>query len=279
MSAKVGVFVDSGNIYRNGGKKMNYDVLRDFARRDGAQLIRLNAYIPYYFERAKTDPDYQEGIKDFLSIIRDQGYKAVIKKVKRYIDEDGNEVHKANTDVDLTVDILRNARYLDRILLVTGDGDFVSLLRDVQNVGCRVEVVAFNNVSADLRREADWFVSGYLIPNLLGQERGEKPWGDLGSQVRGTCYHYLSDRGFGRLRYFKRMPDAFSLSRHLDTRDEHYPYATASFHVTELQEQGLAFELPSDELIFAFTLNRSEWNDDQFQAADIELVCDLRSEY
>ena len=36
----------------------------------------------------------------------------------------------------------------------TGDGDFVQVVRALQNKGCRVEVLAFDNVSEELRREA-----------------------------------------------------------------------------------------------------------------------------
>jgi len=32
-------------MYMNGGPKMQYDVLRDFACRDGAEPVRLNAYV------------------------------------------------------------------------------------------------------------------------------------------------------------------------------------------------------------------------------------------
>ena len=52
--AKVGVYVDDANIYRNGGQRMQYDVLREFACRDHAEPLRLNVYLSYDEERAET---------------------------------------------------------------------------------------------------------------------------------------------------------------------------------------------------------------------------------
>jgi hypothetical protein len=37
---KVGVFIDVANIYMNGGQRMQYDVLREFACRDGSEPLR-----------------------------------------------------------------------------------------------------------------------------------------------------------------------------------------------------------------------------------------------
>src|SRR5438132_673648 len=101
--------------------------------------------------------------------------------------------------------LLQSAR-LDRVVLVSGDGDFVQVVRALQNNGCRVELVAFQSVSYNLRCEANLFVSGFLIPGLLPQAPPQGPdrrprWGELGSRVRGTCRHYNAERGFGFLRY------------------------------------------------------------------------------
>jgi len=64
---KVGVYVDGENVRRNGGFRMRYDVLREFATRDGAEPLRLNTYLAYDPKRADTDYDYlkreQNGIR------------------------------------------------------------------------------------------------------------------------------------------------------------------------------------------------------------------------
>ena len=52
--------------------------------------------------------------------------------------------------------------------------------------------------AADLRREADLFMPGYLIPNLLptATARMGPAWGELGSRVRGICYNHTG-KGYG----------------------------------------------------------------------------------
>ena len=176
-SVRIGVYVDTENITRNGGRGLRYDVLREFACRDGADALRLNSYTSFDSERAQTDEDYKRNVRSFQAALRDFGYKVIVKRVKWYINEDGRRFGKANSDLDMAVDVLLEARNIDRVLLATGDGDFAKVARALQNMGCRVEVVAFDNVSGELRREADLFVSGYLIPGLLPSESRVAPSG------------------------------------------------------------------------------------------------------
>src|SRR6266550_7445023 len=201
---RAGVYVDVENISRNGGRGLRYDVLRDFACRDGADALRLNAYLAFNEERARHDPYYRNNAMNFHFAMRSVGFKVIEKPVQWFTNEDGVCVSKSNSDLDLAVDMLLQSARLDRVVLVSGDGDFVQVVRALQNSGCRVELVAFQSVSYDLRCEADLFVSGFLIPGLLPQGQGpdRRPrWGDLGSRVRGTCRHYNAERGFGFLRY------------------------------------------------------------------------------
>ncbi|MEP7356931.1 MAG: NYN domain-containing protein, partial [Anaerolineales bacterium] len=205
-NTRVGVYIDVANLTRNGGYGMRYEVLREFACRGNAEPVRLNAYVSYDADRAETDLAYREAQQGFYSLLRDFGYKVIQKNVKWYVDENGTRFGKANADLDLAVDALLQSENIDRVLLATGDGDFVQVVRALQNRGCRVEVVAFENVSADLRREADLFMPGYLIPNLLpsGAGRGAPAWGELGSRVRGVCYNHTG-KGYGFLRYMKTI--------------------------------------------------------------------------
>src|SRR5437763_1588133 len=116
---------------------MRYDVLRRFALRDGGTAPRLNAIIAYDFERAKEDQTYREKKEGYFGNLRDFGFKIIQKPVKRFRDEDGKEYFKANADLDMAVDVLMQSGKLDRVLLLTGDGDFVRLVRALQDQGCR----------------------------------------------------------------------------------------------------------------------------------------------
>ena len=57
------------------------------------------------------------------------GFKVIEKPVQWYANEDGVRVSKANSDLDLAVDMLLQSAKLDRVVLVSGDGDFVQVVR------------------------------------------------------------------------------------------------------------------------------------------------------
>ena len=275
---KVGVYVDVANLAMNGGYGMRYDVLREFACRENAEPIRLNAYVSFDPERASCDPGYREGQFGFYSLLRDFGYKVIQKTVKWYVDENGNRFCKANADLDMAVDALLQSKNMDRVIMVTGDGDFVRVVQALQNNGCRVEAMAFENVSADLRREADIFISGYLIPNLLPVipaqpgGNGKKRWGEIGSRVRGVCYSHTG-KGYGFLRYMRWIgPDLWKIN----SRQKESPYDTVFFHDSQLPEGVSPGELPSRALIFEFDVAEAEGHESGMQAKKMLLISPLR---
>jgi uncharacterized LabA/DUF88 family protein len=255
---RAGVYVDVENIARNGGRGMRFDTLRQFATRDGADALRLNAYLAFDEERAHRDFDYRSRATRYHFALRDVGFKVIEKPVQWYVNEDGARVSKANADLDLAVDMLLQSAKLDRVVLVSGDGDFVRMVRVLQNRGCRVELIGFQNVSYDLRCESDVFVSGYLIPGLLpvpvkvAAPAPARPpaWGEAGSRVRGTCYHYNAEKGFGFLRYLGRLGDLTVT----DTRDPESPYREAFFHRSQCPANLDMGMLPNRDMVFDFLL-------------------------
>lgn len=267
---KVGVFVDTANMYHNGGDKLKYDILRDFALRDSSEMMRLNAYVTLDSKRSSDDPEYRNKMNNFFSTLREFGYKVIIKEVKWFYDENGTCFAKANSDLDLAVDMLLQSDNLDRILLVTGDGDFVQVVRALQNKGCRVEVVGVDNVSSDLKKEADMFMSGYLIPNLIPCDNQESLWGEESSMVRGLCYYYESTKKFGYIRYLVRNDPNLCLTNNRKYPES--PYETAFFHITDMQNQNIASKLPSRELIFKFRLELSDRKGKKYVAKDISPI-------
>ncbi len=270
---KVGVYVDAENINRNGGYGMRYDILREFACRDGAQPVRLNTYVAFDREKADQNPRYANKTREFYSVIRDMGFKVIQKIVVWHFDEStGKRYGKANADLDMAVDALLQSEKLDRVLLATGDGDFVQVVRALQNKGCRVEVLAFENVSRKLRQEADMFFSGYLVPNLIplrteGVEGHElMPWGEVGSRVRGTCYNFKNDKGYGFLRYMREISSNVWIK---DSRHEDSPFESAFVHESEFPSDFDCSHLPNRNLIVEFDI---EEHDKGVQAQDIDII-------
>ncbi|MEO8288862.1 MAG: NYN domain-containing protein [Chloroflexota bacterium] len=274
-TTKVGVYIDVANLTRNGGYGMRYDVLRSFACRDNAEPIRLNAYVSFDADRAEDDHSYRTAQYNFYSLLRDFGYKVIQKTVKWYFDESGRAFGKANADLDMAVDALLQSENIDRVLLATGDGDFVRVVQALQNRGCRVEIVAFENVSQELRREADLYMSGYLIPNLLPTSMGRNGpgWGEIGSRVRGFCYNHAADKNFGFLRVMKSIaPELWKI----DSRQANSPYESVFFHDSHLPDGVHIADLPNRNTIFEFELAKSEHRETGFQAVNMQLVSHRR---
>jgi uncharacterized LabA/DUF88 family protein len=267
---RIGVFVDAENVRYNGGYQMRYDVLRRFAGRQGGTLQRLNTYQAFDVDRAKEDSEYAKKSRSYQQMVRDFGWKIFVKPVRRYTDEAGNVTTKANADLDMAVEAMLQADKLDQVLLVTGDGDFIQVVTALQNKGCRVELIGFRNVSRQLQQEVDAFYSGFLIPDLLPvfyEPRNE--WGTPGSCVRGVCTKWLADKGYGFLRFIKRISPELWIT---DPRDEGSPYASVFCHVNELADEVTEELLMNRETILEFYVHESEQKDNGLVANNVRLA-------
>ncbi|MFB6204333.1 MAG: NYN domain-containing protein [Candidatus Nanohaloarchaea archaeon] len=146
---RVGVFVDVQNMYYSAKNLYNSKV--DFEKLLNAavvnrELVRASAYVI----KAET-PDED----NFFEALRQIGYEVNIKKLKEFY---GGE-KKGDWDLGMTVDMIQQAKKLDTIVLVTGDGDFSVLVDHLKAMGCRVEVLAFGRSSAkELRESATKFM-------------------------------------------------------------------------------------------------------------------------
>jgi uncharacterized LabA/DUF88 family protein len=267
---RVGVFVDAENVRYNGGYQMRYDLLRRFAARGGGVLQRLNTYMAFDAERARDDLEYAKKARTYQQMVRDFGWKITVKVVRRYTDESGNVTTKANADLDMAVDAMLQADKLEQVLLVTGDGDFIQVVRALQNKGCRVELIGFKNVSRQLQQEVDAFYSGFLIPDLLPiSYEPRNVWGKPGSCVRGVCTKWIADKGYGFLRIMDHIsPDLWIT----DPRDEGSPYASVFCHVNELAEDVTEELLSNRETLFEFYVNESEQKDNGLVASNVRLA-------
>lgn len=266
---KVGVFVDAENVKFNGGYQLRYDILRRFAARDNGTLLRLNTYLAFDQERAREDSEYAKKSNIYQQMVRDYGWKIIVKHVKRYTDEEGNTTTKANADLDLAVDAMLQAENLDLILLVTGDGDFLQVVTALQNRGCRVELLGFKNVSKQLQRQADAFYRGYLIPDLLPfSYEPRNVWGKPGSCVRGVCTKWFPDKGYGFLRFIRDISPNLWIT---DPRDPDSPYESVFCHINELADEVTPDLLMNRETILEFYLKESD-TEEGLIATNVRLV-------
>ncbi len=144
---RVGVFIDVQNMYYSARQlkgKLDFDALLQAAVLD-RRLILARAYV---VESKEID---QSG---FIAMLEQRGIEVRRKTVK--VRADGSM--KGDWDMEMALDILEAAPRLDVVVLVSGDGDFTSLVNRVKSMGPRVEVIAFpKNTAKSLVEAADNF--------------------------------------------------------------------------------------------------------------------------
>lgn len=191
---KAGIFLDMENLNINGGWGMRYDVIKRLVEEQGTTVLRANVYVAVDTVRESKDYEYKEASQKRREKMRLAGYHIVEKEVKRYRNPDGTESLKANADLDMAVDAILQAENLDYIMIGSGDGDFLRLVRALQNKGKRVDAIGFNNVSGDLRREVDYYFPGSIIPDLIPIKNNCNR-----IRFRGIVDYVNDEKGFGFL--------------------------------------------------------------------------------
>jgi len=143
--------VDIQNLYYSAkvlyGKKVNFGAVLKEAVGD-RKLIRAIAYGISTIEK-------QEG--KFFEALAKQGFEVKTKDLQVF----PGGAKKGDWDVGITVDAIKLSRSLDVIVLVSGDGDYLSLVEYLQSTtGCRVEGIAFlESTSGKLVEELDQFTN------------------------------------------------------------------------------------------------------------------------
>jgi len=147
---RVGLFIDVQNLYysaRNVYKsKVNFRaVLKEAIK--GRNLIRAIAYV------IRADVKDEE---NFFDALKNLGYEVKEKDLQVFY----GGARKGNWDIGIAMDMIELAPKLDAVVLVSGDGDFVPLLRHLRHaMGCYVEVMAFGKSSSQkLVEEADNYI-------------------------------------------------------------------------------------------------------------------------
>jgi len=78
----------------------------------------------------------------FYIKLDDFGYNLILKPVKMYDQEDGTTKRKANCDVDMAFHLMKEKDNFDRVLILSGDGDFLPVLKYLKEIGKEVLILA-----------------------------------------------------------------------------------------------------------------------------------------
>ena len=173
---RIALFIDGANLYAT-TKTLGFDIdykrlLKEYQGR--GYLVRA-----FYYTAMIEDQEYSS-IRPLIDWLDYNGYRVVTKPTKEFVDSTGRRKVKGNMDIELAIDALELAPYLDQVFLFSGDGDFRSLVEALQRRGVRVSVVSTVStqppmVADELRRQADEFIDlVHLVPKI-GRDPAERP--------------------------------------------------------------------------------------------------------
>lgn len=161
---RIAIFVDVQNVYYTTrqifGRHFDYNAFWAQVTA-GREVVLANAY-------AVERGDVRQ--RQFQNILRGIGFTV---KLKPFIQRrDGSA--KGDWDVGITLDVMEAAPQVDRVVLVSGDGDFDLLVARVrERHGVTVDVYGVERLTADtLMRAANQFVP-IDESLLLGESRGQ----------------------------------------------------------------------------------------------------------
>jgi uncharacterized LabA/DUF88 family protein len=156
---RIALFIDGANLYA-AARALAFDIdykrlLEHFGGK--GRLIRA-----FYYTALLDEQEYSP-IRPLIDWLDYNGYTMVTKPAKEFTDMTGRRKIKGNMDIELAIDVMEMAPYLDHIVLFSGDGDFRRLVEAVQRKGVRVSVVSTIRsqppmVADELRRQADSFL-------------------------------------------------------------------------------------------------------------------------
>lgn len=110
----------------------------------------------------------------FYSKLEKFGYKLFLKPVKLYHQENGTTQRKANCDVEMAFYLMKEVNNFDRSLILSGDGDFLPVLKYLREVGKEVIILARGERAAkEIKRFAgsDFRDFNYLREQIKFEEK------------------------------------------------------------------------------------------------------------
>lgn len=165
---KMAVYIDGANFHATAkalGLDIDFKKLRTWLD-TRCRLIGVSYYT------AVMENDDQTSLKPLIDWLSYNGYNVVTKPAKQFIDSDGRKVLKGNMDIELAVDALAMADFVDHVVIVSGDGDFRALVAAIQKKACRVTVLSTTKskppmIADELRRQVDNFIEISTLADVI----------------------------------------------------------------------------------------------------------------
>jgi len=172
---KIALFIDGANLYAT-AKALGFDI--DYKRL--LQEFQAKGYLlrAYYYTALAEDQEYSS-IRPLIDWLDYNGYTVVTKPTKEFVDATGRRKIKGNMDIELAIQMMEMAEYIEHLVLFSGDGDFRSLVEAVQRRGRKVSVISTlatqpPMIADELRRQADHFIDIVTLQPRIGRDPSER---------------------------------------------------------------------------------------------------------
>lgn len=178
---KTVVLVDGSNLFAAAkilNAQIDYKKFRTlFDNR--CDLIRMYYFTAIVQTDKETDPNPLIRLLDWLSY---NGYCMITKKAKLFkFKKDGEEFvrTKGNVDIEIALELIKICEKVDHIILASGDGDFLPVVKHAQSKACKVSVLSTLEgspqiVADELRRQSDYFIDLSDILHEVSAPRREE---------------------------------------------------------------------------------------------------------
>jgi uncharacterized LabA/DUF88 family protein len=172
---RIALFIDGANLYAT-AKSLAFDI--DYRRMLKEYQSRGYLVRAFYYTAMIEDQEYSS-IRPLVDWLDYNGFTVVTKPLREFTDAAGRRKVKGNMDIELAVDAMELAPFIDHMVLFSGDGDFRSLVEAMQRKGVRVSVVSTVQtqppmIADDLRRQADQFVELMELQAKIGRDMSER---------------------------------------------------------------------------------------------------------
>ena len=138
-------------LYFGGVEAHNYPF--DYLKQDSIDIDHLKDHLLELLRGQKDNIDIPDAKTillhrhlqraKFFSKLKQFGYHLFLKPVKAYWDQVFEiKKRKANCDVDMTLRMMLDKDSFDRVLILSGDGDFLPVLKYLKKIGKEVLVLA-----------------------------------------------------------------------------------------------------------------------------------------
>jgi uncharacterized LabA/DUF88 family protein len=184
-------FIDSQNLNMSIGSNINHKGRRIYyGWRLDFEKFRRFLKDKYKVEKAFLFIGNLEGQEELYETMQQAGYEVILKPTTSYTDPEGNLTVKGNVDTDLVLyAAAREINNYDKAIIVTGDGDFLSLLEYLDEKNKLGKVIIPNKVrySQLLNKFVEYF--DYASANRKKLEKDRPAQYSEDSSMDEPTYH------------------------------------------------------------------------------------------